>query len=81
MCNLGVNVFRAEVTLFLAGAQAATALAKTDTALAGADGSTPFTLGAAADQELSTGVDLPCVGSVGLGDPMTTNTTLTAVAP
>jgi Calx-beta domain len=81
VCNLGVNVFRAQVTLFLAAAQAATGLAKTDTPLVGADATTPFTLGAAADQELSIGADLPCEGSVGLGDPMTTNVTLTAVAP
>jgi alpha-tubulin suppressor-like RCC1 family protein len=81
VCDLGVNVFRAELTLWLSGGQAATPLAKTDTPLVGADGTTPFALGAAADQELSTGVDLPCAGSVGLGDPMTTNVTLTAVAP
>jgi Calx-beta domain len=81
VCDLGVNVFRAELTLWLSGGQAATPLAKTDTPLVGADGTTPFTLGAAADQELSTGVDLPCAGSVGLGDPMTTNVTLTASAP
>jgi Calx-beta domain len=81
VCDLGVNVFRAELTLWLSGGQAATPLAKTDTPLVGPDGTTPFSLGAAADQEFSTGVDLPCAGSVGLGDPMTTNVTLTAVAP
>ena len=80
-CDLGLNAFRAQVTLFLGAAQAATALAKTDTALAGADGTTPFALGAALDQELSIGADLPCNGSVGLGAPMTTNVTLTAVSP
>ena len=80
VCGVGVNVFRAHVTLWLSG-QAATPLSTSNTPLVGTDGSTPFTLGAAADQELSAGADLPCVGSVGLGDPMTTNVTLTAVAP
>jgi hypothetical protein len=81
VCDLGVNVFRADLTLWLSGGSAATALSKADAPVVGADGSTPFALGPAADQELSTGVDLPCAGSVGLGDPMTTNVTLTAVAP
>ena len=81
VCGVGVNVFHADVTLWLSGAQAATQLSTSNTPLVGADGATPFTLGAAADQELSAGADLPCVGSVGLGDPMTTNITLTAVAP
>ena len=81
VCGAGVNVFRADVTLWLTGGQAATPLSTSNTALVGTDGASPFTLGAAADQELSAGVDLPCVGSVGLGDPMTTNFTLTAVAP
>jgi TolB protein len=81
VCGVGVNVFRADMTLWLSGGQVATPLGTTGTPLIGADGTTPFTLGAAADQELSAGVDLPCVGSVGLGDPMTTNVTLTAVAP
>jgi Tol biopolymer transport system component len=81
VCGVGVNVFRADVTLWLTGGQAATSLSTANTPLVGADGTTPFALGAAADQELSAGVDLPCVGSVGLGDPMTTNVTLTAVAP
>jgi Tol biopolymer transport system component len=81
VCELGVNVFRADVTLWLSGGQVGTPLSTADAPLVGADGATPFTLGPAADQELSTGVDLPCVGSVGLGEPMTTNVTLTAVAP
>ena len=81
VCGVGVNVFRADVTLWLSGGQAATPLSTSNAPLVGADGSTPFTLGAAADQELSAGVDLPCVGSVGLGDPMATNITLTALAP
>lgn len=81
VCALGVNAFRAALTLWLSGGPAATPLGKADTSLVGADGTTPFSLGAAANQELSAGVDLPCVGSVGLGDPMTTNVTLTAVAP
>jgi TolB protein len=81
VCGVGVNVFRAHVTLWLSGGQAATPLSTSNTPLVGADGATPFTLGAAADQELSAGVDLPCVGSVGLGDPMTTDITLTATAP
>ena len=76
-----VNVFRANVTLWLTGGKGTTPLSTSNTPLAGTDGTTPFSLGAAADQEFSTGVDLPCAGSVGLGDPMTTNVTLTAVAP
>jgi Tol biopolymer transport system component len=81
VCGVGVNVFRANVTLWLSGGQAVTPLSTSNTPLVGTDGATPFSLGAAAEQELSAGVDLPCVGSVGLGEPMTTNVTFTAVAP
>jgi len=81
VCGVGVNRFRADVTLWLSGGQAATPLSPSNAPLVGADGTTPFILGAAAAQDFSAGVDLPCVGSVGLGDPMTTNVTLTAVAP
>jgi Tol biopolymer transport system component len=81
VCGVGVNVFRADVSLWLTGGQATTPLSTSNAPLVGTDGATPFTLAAAADQELSAGVDLPCVGSVGLGDPMTTNVTLTAIAP
>jgi hypothetical protein len=79
VCELGVNVFRAELALWLTGGQATTTLSTADTPLFGTDGSTPFTLGAASDQEFSAGVDLPCVGSVGLGDPMSMDVVLTAV--
>lgn len=81
-CDLGINVFRLDVTLWLAGGGGlGTPLTTQETPLLGADGATPFTLPAAATQELSPQIELPCEGSDNTGDPMTTTVALTAVAP
>ena len=80
-CNLGLNVFRASFALLLSGGGVGIGLSTQDRLLVDADGTTPFTLTAGAAQEASPSVEMPCVGSVGLGDSMTTNLTLTAVAP
>jgi hypothetical protein len=80
-CDLGLNVFRASFALLLSGGGVGIGLSTQDRLLVDADGTTPFTLAAAAAQEASPSIEMPCVGSVGLGDPMTTNITLTAVAP
>jgi len=81
-CELGANVFRADVTLWLSGGPSvSTALSTRDTLLEGPNAGAPFSLGAAANEEFSVGVDLPCAGSVGLGEPMTTDLTLTALSP
>jgi hypothetical protein len=81
VCDLGTNIFRLAVVLWLSGGQGETPVSSAGGPLLRTDGTTPFTLGASATQEFSTLVDLPCDGSVGLGEPMTTNLTVTAVAP
>jgi len=80
-CELGPNAFRASFLLLLSGGGVGIGLTTQDRLLPDANGSTPFTLDAGAAQDASANVEMPCVGSVGLGDPMTTNVTLTAVAP
>ena len=80
-CELGVNVFRASLALLLPGGGVGIALTTDDRLLVGADGTTPFTLDAAAAQDASPTIEMPCVDSVGLGEPMTTEIMLTAVAP
>ena len=82
-CDLGLNTFRAVAELWLtAGEGVPTSLSTTDTVLLGdADNSTPFTLREAAASELSISIQPPCVGSVGLGEPMAMDLTFTAVAP
>ena len=81
-CDLGVNVFRADLTLWWSdGSDTGTPLTTADTTVVGQDGDTPFVLAAAADHEFSPSVELPCEGSVGIGEPMTTQITLTAVQP
>ncbi|MFY9580726.1 MAG: hypothetical protein WAQ33_15540, partial [Gaiellaceae bacterium] len=80
-CELGLNVFRASFALLLSGGGVGVGLSTQDRLLVDADGTTPFTLAAGTAQEASPSVEMPCVGSVGLGDPMTTNVTLTAAAP
>jgi hypothetical protein len=81
-CELGLNLFRADVMLWLPNdAGMGTLLTTQDRPLLGADGVTPFTLPAAAAQEFSPEVELPCDGSANLGDPMTMTINLTAVAP
>jgi Tol biopolymer transport system component len=80
-CDQGLNVFRASFGLLLSEGGVGIGLTTRDRLLAGADGTTPFTLDPAAAQESFTNVEMPCVGSLGLGDPMTMDITLTAVAP
>jgi len=79
-CELGVNVFRASLALLLPGGGVGIALTTDDRLLVGADGTTPFTLDAAAAQDAFPNIEMPCVDSVGLGEPMTTEMTLTAIA-
>jgi Calx-beta domain-containing protein len=81
-CDLGLNVFRAVFGLLVGpGGGVGIGLSTRDRFLVDADGTTPFTLAAGAAQDAFANVEMPCVGSIGLGDPMTTNVTLTAVAP
>jgi Tol biopolymer transport system component len=80
-CDVGPNVFRASFILLLSGGGVGIGLSTHDRLLVDEGGSTPFTLAAAATQQGSPQIEMPCVGSVGLGDPMTTSVTLTAVAP
>jgi hypothetical protein len=80
-CELGPNVFRASFALLLSGGGVGIGLTTQDRLLPDADGSTPFTLAAGAAQDASPNIEMPCVGSDGIGQPMTTNVTLTAVAP
>lgn len=77
-CELGPNLFRATVTLWL-GTGVGTPLTTQDTPLQGA--TEPFTLAAAASQEFSPEIELPCEDSDGLGQPMSMDITLTAVGP
>jgi hypothetical protein len=81
-CDLGPNIFRVDVTLWLpSGGGIGTPLTTQDTPLLGADGATPFSLPASATQEFSPEIELPCAGSDNLGDPMTMTIDLTAVTP
>ena len=81
VCELGVNLFHAGLALLLPAGGVGIGLETRDRLLVGGDGATPFTLAAAAAQDISPSVEMPCVGSIGLGDPMTFNVTVTAVAP
>ena len=63
-----------------------TLLTETATRLLDRDSSTSqttkeFRLAPAAEREISPQVELPCEGSSGLGEPMTMDVVLTAVAP
>jgi hypothetical protein len=81
-CDRGPNIFRADLTLWWSdGGGTGTPLTTADTTVIGQDGSTPFVLASAAAHEFSPSVELPCEGSVGIGEPMTTEITLTAIAP
>ena len=81
-CELGLDIFRAGVTLWNSqGGGFGTPLTTSDTTVIGEDLATPFLLAAAAAQEFSPSVEMPCAGSVSLGEPMTMVMTLTAVAP
>jgi hypothetical protein len=80
-CELGPNVFRASFVLLLSGGGVGIGLTPLYRLLPDADGTTAFTLAAGDTQDASPSVELPCDGSVGLGDPMTMDITLTAVAP
>ena len=81
-CDLGLNLFRATVVLWLgSGGGVGTSLTTQDTPLLDTDGDGIFTLPAMATQEFSPEVELPCDGSDNLGDPMTMTIDLTAVAP
>lgn len=81
-CDLGPNIFRVDVTLWLPGGGGiGTPLTTQDTPLLAADGSTPFLLPDSATQEFSPDVELPCRGSDNLGDLMTMTIDLTAVTP
>jgi hypothetical protein len=74
-------VFRASFALLLTGGGVGIGLSTHDRLLVDADGSTPFTLEAGASQDASPKVEMPCAGSVGLGQAMTTEIDLTALAP
>ena len=77
-----MNIFRAAFGLLVGtGGGVGIGLSTQDRLLVDADGATPFTLAAGAAQEGFPNIEMPCVGSVGLGDPMTMDITLTAVAP
>lgn len=81
-CDLGLNRFRADLTLWWSdGSGTGTPLMTQDTTAVAQDGSTPFVLASATGQEFSPSIELPCDGSVGIGEPMTTEITLTAIAP
>jgi hypothetical protein len=82
-CDLGLNTFRAVAELWLtAGEGVATSLSTTDTVLLGdADSGAPFTLREALANEISISIQPPCIGSVGLGEPMAMDLTFTAIAP
>ena len=58
-----------------------TPLTTQDSTLIGLDGINPFVFGSVTGQEFSTDVELPCEGSSGIGQPMTMDVVLTAVAP
>ena len=82
LCELGTDLFRADLTLWWNdGGGTGTPLTTEDTTVVAQDGSTPFVLASAAEHEFSPSVELPCEGSVGLDEPMTTEITLTAIAP
>lgn len=81
-CDLGLNLFRATVVLWLgSGGGVGTSLTTQDTPLIDTDGDGIFALPAAATQEFSPQVELPCDGSDNLGDPMTMTIDFTAVEP
>jgi sugar lactone lactonase YvrE len=80
-CSFGVNAFRATVTLLFGGGGVGIGLSTSNRMLVGADGQTPFVLDAAATQVASASIEMPCAGSVGIGEPMTMNITFTAVGP
>jgi hypothetical protein len=81
-CELGLDTFRADVTLWNpAGGGVGTPLTTGERPLLGLDGLNPVLLAPGAQQEFSTDVELPCEGSSGIGQPMTMNVVLTAVEP
>ena len=79
-CGLGTDIYRADLLLWNAqgGSNEGAALTTQDRAVTGP--SSPVVLPSAAARELSVQVEMPCEGSDGLGQPMTMEVTLTAVA-
>lgn len=81
MCELGLNLFRAAVLLWLPDDSGiGTPLTTHDTPLLGDDGITPLSLADGATREMSPDVELPCEGS-DIGNPMTMTVTFTAATP
>jgi hypothetical protein len=82
ICELGLDLFRANLTLWNPqGGGVGTPLTTEDGVLLGLNGLDPFVLGSVSGQEFSADVELPCEGSSGIGQPMTMDVVLTAVAP
>ena len=84
ICDLGLNIFRASALApDSVGGGVGIGLSTQDRTLPDpVDGvGTPFLLAAGASHDLLIGVGMPCAGSDGIGQPMTTTVTLTAVTP
>lgn len=82
LCELGTNLFRNVVFLPLAsGGANGTTLTTEDRPLIGDNGTDPLVLVGHQAHDFDIEIELPCVGSVGIGEPMTTNVTFTAIAP
>lgn len=85
VCELGLNVFRASVGLpGSQGGGVGIGLTTADRALPDPEdtsGLAPFVLAAAASHDFFIQVEMPCAGSDGLGQAMSMDVTLTAVAP
>ena len=79
-CDLGTDIYRADLLLWNAqgGSNEGAALTTQDRDVTGPSG--PVVLRTATSRELSVQVEMPCEGSGGLGQPMTMDVTLTAVA-
>jgi hypothetical protein len=81
-CDLGLDLFRAAVTVWKSGGGGVgTVLTQDDAAMVGDDGLSPLVLAPVTAREISPDVEMPCEGSGGLDQPMTMTIVLTAVAP
>lgn len=82
ICELGVDLFRADLTVWHPeDGGIGTPLTTTDTRLLGLRTPTDPILPEQTSREISPSVELPCEGSLGVGEPMTMEITLTAVVP
>ena len=80
-CELGPNLFRGVVTLWLPGGGGIGPSLTTQGARLMNPDETPATFAPAVEREITPQIELPCESSAGIGQPMTLDITLTAIAP